>query len=68
MFDTVTFNRMMKIGDVAAITQLKVATIRKYVLNETIPYRKIGTALRFEPSEIMGWLDKSKPEHLATAV
>ena len=39
--------------------QLKLAkqTIRRYVLEKTIPFKKIRKAVRFRPSEIDRWVD-----------
>ena len=39
--------------------QLKLAeqTIRRFVSNDTIPFKKIGKAVRFRPSEIDWWVN-----------
>jgi excisionase family DNA binding protein len=53
---------LMTVSDVAGITKLAVATVRKYVLRKTIPFVKIGTAVRFRPSEIEGWINRKNAE------
>jgi predicted DNA-binding transcriptional regulator AlpA len=50
--------RLLKIKDVAELTQLQPSTIRKYVLNETIPFIKLETAIRFDPAIIKLWIDE----------
>jgi excisionase family DNA binding protein len=47
---------LMTIGEVAQITQLRVATLRKYVLRKRIPFVKLGPLVRFRPSDIEGWI------------
>jgi excisionase family DNA binding protein len=39
------------------VKQLSEQTIRRYVLNRTIPYHKIHKAVRFRLSEIETWID-----------
>jgi excisionase family DNA binding protein len=48
---------LLNIFDVSEITKIKVATLRKYVLRGTIPFRKLGAAVRFKPSEIEAWIN-----------
>jgi len=47
---------LLTVPEVAAATKLKPATIRKYVLNGTIPFHKVGATVRFRPSEIEHWI------------
>jgi len=47
----------MTIAEVAKFTKLKVATLRKYVAKESIPFQRLGSAIRFKPSEIQAWVD-----------
>jgi len=49
---------LMTIVEVARCTRLTVATLRKYVARECIPFRKLGAAVRFRPSEIQAWIDE----------
>jgi hypothetical protein len=42
---------------IAGLVKLSEQTIRRYVLNRTIPYLKIYKAVRFRPSEIETWID-----------
>jgi excisionase family DNA binding protein len=57
---------LMTVDEVAGITKLAAATVRKYVLRKTIPFVKIGAAVRFKPSEIEKWIS-GKNEKLGTS-
>jgi excisionase family DNA binding protein len=48
----------LTIEEVAAYLKLANQTIRKYVLNKTIPYRKVQKSVRFRLSEIERWIDE----------
>ena len=48
---------LMTILDVAEKTRLSQSAIRKHVFNRTIPFIKIGAAIRFRPSDIDGWIN-----------
>jgi excisionase family DNA binding protein len=48
----------MTIEEVAAYLKLAPQTIRKYVLNKTIPYRKVQKSVRFRLSELEQWIDE----------
>jgi excisionase family DNA binding protein len=47
----------MTIEEVAAYLKLANQTIRKYVLNKSIPYRKVQKSVRFRLSEIEVWIN-----------
>lgn len=47
----------LTIEELAAMLKLSEQTIRRYVLNKTVPYRKIKKAVRFRLSEIEKWID-----------
>jgi excisionase family DNA binding protein len=47
----------MTIEEVAAYLKLAQQTIRIYVLNKSIPYRKVQKSVRFRLSEIEKWID-----------
>jgi excisionase family DNA binding protein len=47
----------LTIAELAGLVKLSGQTIRRYVLNRTIPYRKIHKAVRFRLSEIETWID-----------
>jgi len=47
----------LTIEELAVMLKLSEQTIRRYVLNRVIPYRKIRTAIRFRLSEIERWID-----------
>jgi excisionase family DNA binding protein len=53
---------LMTVGEVAGVTKLTVATLRKYVLRKTIPFVKIGAAVRFKPSEIEKWINRKNED------
>jgi excisionase family DNA binding protein len=47
----------LTIAELAGMVKLSGQTIRRYVLNKTIPYHKIQKAVRFRLSEIEMWID-----------
>jgi excisionase family DNA binding protein len=47
----------LTIAELAAMVKLSEQTIRRFVLNRTIPYRKIQKSVRFRLSEIERWID-----------
>jgi excisionase family DNA binding protein len=47
----------LTIEEAAEYLKLAPQTIRKYVLNKTIPYRKVQKSVRFRVSEIERWID-----------
>ncbi len=47
----------LTIEELAVMLKLSEQTIRRYVLNKTIPYRKIVKAVRFRLSEIEKWIN-----------
>ncbi|WP_043922734.1 helix-turn-helix domain-containing protein [Leadbettera azotonutricia] len=49
--------QLLDINDVAKLTKLSVAAIRKYVFLHQIPFHKIFKAIRFRPSEIDVWIN-----------
>jgi len=46
----------LDVQQVAQYLKLSVATIRKWVLNKRIPYKKFGRAVRFSSLEIEEWM------------
>ncbi len=48
--------RLLTITEVADLTRLKVSTIRKHVWKETMPFVKLGAALRFRQADIEAWV------------
>jgi len=46
----------LTIEELAVMLKLSEQTIRRYVLNRVIPFRKIRTAIRFRLSEIEKWI------------
>jgi excisionase family DNA binding protein len=47
----------LTIAELSGMVKLSGQTIRRYVLNKTIPYHKIQKAIRFRLSEIETWID-----------
>jgi excisionase family DNA binding protein len=47
----------LTIAESAGMVKLSEQTIRRYVLNRVIPYRKIRKVVRFRLSEIEKWID-----------
>lgn len=45
------------IAELAEYIKLSEQTVRRYVLNKTVPYHKIHKAVRFRVSEIEKWID-----------
>jgi excisionase family DNA binding protein len=58
--------QLMTIADVAALTQIKVGTLRKFVLKNDIPYTKLGAGLRFRPAEIEAWIRRQTKNSLVS--
>jgi len=57
----------LTIEEMAAYLKLAEQTIRRWVLNREIPYRKIKKVIRFRVSEIERWIDTGgliKPEEI----
>jgi excisionase family DNA binding protein len=48
----------LTIAELAGMVRLSEQTIRRYVLNRTIPFHKIRKAVRFRLSEIEKWIDR----------
>jgi excisionase family DNA binding protein len=46
----------LTVEELAVMLKLSEQTIRRYVLNRIIPFRKIKTAVRFRLSEIEKWI------------
>jgi excisionase family DNA binding protein len=47
----------LTIAELAEYIKLSEQTVRRYVLNKTVPYHKIQKAVRFRVSEIEQWID-----------
>jgi excisionase family DNA binding protein len=48
--------RLLTIEEVGELTQIKVCSLRKYVLHKDIPFIKIGGHLRFVKAEVVAWV------------
>jgi excisionase family DNA binding protein len=50
------YEKLLDVQEVAAMLGLSTATIRKWVLVRSIPYHKMGKAVRFSSSEVQEWV------------
>ena len=58
---------LLTIANLAETLQLTESAIRKFVLENSIPYIKIGGAVRFRPSEIEQWIESRRNKANRTA-
>jgi excisionase family DNA binding protein len=57
--------QLLNVKEVAAYLKCTEQTVRRYVMAKKIPFRKIDRMVRFWPSEIKEWVDKtSKSENV----
>jgi len=49
-----------KVNEVAAVLQISIQTIYRYVANGEIPFHKLNRSVRFKPSEIKSWIESKK--------
>jgi predicted DNA-binding transcriptional regulator AlpA len=51
--------RMLRVGDVAALTSLSTSYLNKLrVTGLGPPFRKIGRAVLYDPDDVQTWLDR----------
>jgi excisionase family DNA binding protein len=48
---------LLTVKELAAALKLTEQTVKRYVLRNEIPYRKVFRAVRFRPSEINEWIN-----------
>ena len=48
---------LLTVAEVVELTKLKTPTVRKYVRLEWIPFIRLGSSIRFRPSEIEAWIE-----------
>ncbi len=58
----------LTIEELAVMLKISEQTIRRYVLNKTVPYRKIGKAVRFRLSEIEKWINSGCKDNAVLSV
>jgi hypothetical protein len=46
-------------ADVSELTKIKIGTLRKYVLMETMPFVKVNGFVRFKLTDIKQWFDEN---------
>jgi excisionase family DNA binding protein len=51
---------LLTITQVGNLTNIKTATLRKFVAQREIPFVKLGRLVRFVPSEIEQWVKERK--------
>jgi excisionase family DNA binding protein len=56
--ETMELETLIDVRQAAKMFCLSVATIRKWVQLKSIPYLKIGRAIRFSPMKLKAWGDK----------
>ncbi|MBD3666904.1 MAG: helix-turn-helix domain-containing protein [Kangiella sp.] len=47
-------------GEAARLLGLSEVTIRRWVMNRQIPYRKIGSRVFFDPEELREWVENCR--------
>ncbi|MEO8592308.1 MAG: helix-turn-helix domain-containing protein [Candidatus Solibacter sp.] len=58
-----SLEKLLKEHDVAGVTGLSVASVRRWRLDGKGPkYLKIGSAVRYRPEDVAAWLE-SRPVH-----
>ena len=48
-------DRLLDINEAAALLQVKVGTLYSWVSKGTVPFRKVGSLVRFHRGELMAW-------------
>ena len=51
---------LWRVDKVAAVVDVSIQTIYRYVANKQIPFHKLGGSVRFSPTEIQTWLKSRK--------
>jgi len=49
--------RLLKYNDTAEWLSIKPETLRRWVMQRRIPFKKIGRAVRFDPEELAEWVE-----------
>jgi excisionase family DNA binding protein len=57
----------LTIAELAEYIKLSEQTVRRYVLNKTVPYHKIHKVVRFRVSEIEKWIESGGLDGTVTA-
>lgn len=53
--DAVDPDRLLDIAEASALLQVKPGTLYSWVSKNKIPYRKVGSLVRFHRKELMEW-------------
>lgn len=48
-------DRLLDINEAAALLQVKAGTLYSWVSKGTVPFRKVGSLVRFHRGELMAW-------------
>lgn len=59
-------DRLLDINEAAALLQVKPGTLYSWVSKKTVPFRKVGSLVRFHRAELLAWTagegqDAAKP-------
>ena len=49
--------RLLNYSDTAAWLSIKPETLRRWVMQRRIPFKKIGRIVRFDPDELSEWVE-----------
>lgn len=55
-----TFEPLLDVNDVAAMTNFSAHTVRNWVARGDIPYLKVGRGVRFERQAVIDWIQSEK--------
>jgi excisionase family DNA binding protein len=60
MTNTDTLPQLLTIDQLADRLGVSVRHIRRLIAEKRVPYLKVGWLVRFDPTEIAGWLDNAR--------
>jgi excisionase family DNA binding protein len=60
MANTDTLPQLLTIDQLADRLGVSIRHIRRLIAEKRVPYLKVGHFVRFDPSEIAAWLDRSR--------
>ena len=55
-------DRLLDINEAAALLQVKAGTLYSWVSKDKVPYRKVGSLVRFHRGELMDWTRKQSQQ------
>ena len=60
MASTETLPQLLTIDQLAEQLGITVRHVRRLIAERRVPYLKVGKFVRFDPTEIAGWLDEGR--------